>query len=142
MTLVLPSELVCNVPLGVNGSSMSPHSNRHNLPGYKLGLVRYVGEGIRNDVPMSKLKSFNLVATASVGVGTRLRQCVNNIEHKRKTSRTMPTIQNPNAQFYTLMRKDRIVRWIDKLFCDQIGELLLRGDMILYTREERTLVEI
>lgn len=91
---------------------------------------------------MSKLKSFNLVATVSVGVGTRLRQCTNNIEHKRKTSRTMPTVQNPNAQFYTLMRKDRKVHWIDKLFCDQIGEFGPRGDMILHTRGEKTLVEI
>ena len=51
-------------------------------------------------------------------------------------------IQNPNAQFYILVGKDEVVHWIDKLFCDQIGEFGRQGDKILYTRGEKTLVEI
>jgi hypothetical protein len=133
--------LVCNVPFGVNGSSISPHSNRHSRPGYKFGLVRYVGEGVLNDVLMLKLKSFSLVWSVSLGVGVRLCQCMNNIEHKRKTSKTMPTIQNTNAQFYILAGKDEVVHWIDKLSCDQIGEIRSRGHKILYTRGEKILVE-
>lgn len=91
---------------------------------------------------MSKLKSFNLVATVSSGIGAWLRQCMNNIEHKRKTSSIMPTIQNPNAQFYILIGKDEVLHWIDRLFCDQIGVFGPRGDMILCTRGEKILVEI
>ena len=51
-------------------------------------------------------------------------------------------IQKPNAQFYILVGKDETVHWIDKLFCDQIGEFRPRGGRILYTRGEKILVEI
>jgi hypothetical protein len=43
----------------VDGSSISPHSRRHNRPGYVRGLVRPVGDGRRMDDRISKVNSLS-----------------------------------------------------------------------------------